>query len=111
MNREIYRYKFSDTVPMDSVDESLYLAVLAIECLYGRSRILMDTAYYVDEKKRACVIDARDEIGRSIARILTGFLTREFGEKSFTVEHVYGPPKPQVDLNRNADEEETEAEA
>ena len=35
-----------------------------------------------------CVVDAATDVGRSIARIFTGFLSREFGEETFKVERV-----------------------
>jgi hypothetical protein len=42
----------------------------------------------LDKKRRSCIVDATTEIGRDIARIFTGFLTREFGEDVFKVERV-----------------------
>ena len=39
MNRELYRYNFAATAPMRDVEESLFLAVLATECLHGRSLV------------------------------------------------------------------------
>ena len=40
----------------------------------------------------ACVVDAATDVGRAIARIFTGFLTREFGEKAFKVERIAAAP-------------------
>jgi hypothetical protein len=34
------------------------------------------------------VVDAATDVGRAIARIFTGFLSREFGEEAFKVERV-----------------------
>ena len=50
------------------------------------------------EKKRACVVDAGTEVGRHIARIFTGFLTREFGEEAFKVERVDETQAPHAPL-------------
>ncbi len=86
MNREIYRYSFSSGVSLREVEESLLLAVLATESLHGRSLVRLDASFCLDDKKQSCVVDAGTEVGRDIARIFTGFLTREFGEDAFTVE-------------------------
>jgi len=97
MSREVYRYNFNDNVPLKEVEESLLLAVLAAECLLGRARVRMEASFRLDKEKRACVIDAGTEVGNNIARIFTGFLTREFGEEAFKVERAAqpdGPPAP-----------------
>ena len=86
MGGEVYRYNFRDCMPLQSVEESLLLAALAVECLYGRSQLRLDAAFRLDKERRCCVVDARSEVGRGIARIFTGFLTREFGDEAFKVE-------------------------
>ena len=88
MNREIYRYNFTADVPLRDVEESLLLAVLATESLHGRSLVRLDASFCLQEKKRSCVVDAGTQVGRHIARIFTGFLTREFGEEAFKVERL-----------------------
>ena len=92
MNRELYRYNFDSKVPIRDVEESLLLAVLAAESLHGRSLVRLDASFCLDSRKRSCIVDAATEVGRAIARIFTGFLTREFGEEAFKVERVGGPP-------------------
>ena len=92
MNRELYRYNFDSKVPIRDVEESLLLAVLAAESLHGRSLVRLDASFCLDSHKRSCVVDAATEVGRAIARIFTGFLTREFGEEAFKVERVGGLP-------------------
>lgn len=92
MNRELYRYNFDSKVPIRDIEESLLLAVLAAESLHGRSLVRLDASFCLDSHKRSCIVDAATEVGRAIARIFTGFLTREFGEEAFKVERVGGPP-------------------
>ncbi|MFH1891094.1 MAG: hypothetical protein ABIK83_00250 [Candidatus Zixiibacteriota bacterium] len=92
MNRELYRYNFDSKIPIQDVEESLLLAVLAAESLHGRSLVRLDASFCLDPKKRSCVVDAATEVGRAIARIFTGFLAREFGEEAFKVERVGGVP-------------------
>lgn len=86
--RDIYRYRFYESIPLREAEESLLLAVLAVESLYGRSPVRLDAAFLLDREKRSCVVDAGSEVGRAIARIFTGFLTRQFGEESFRVERA-----------------------
>jgi hypothetical protein len=90
MNRELYRYCFNNKVPFSEVEESLLLAVLAAESLHGRSLVRLDASFCLDSHKSTCVVDAASDVGRSIARIFTGFLTREVGEEAFRVERVQG---------------------
>jgi len=88
MNRELYRYNFDSKIPIQDVEESLLLAVLAAESLHGRSLVRLDASFCLDSKKRSCAVDSATDVGRSIARIFTGFLTREFGEEAFRVVRV-----------------------
>ncbi len=67
------------------------LAVLATESLYGRSRVRTEGSFTLDKVKRECLIDAENKIGRTISYLLTGFLSRMFGEDSFRVEVVVTP--------------------
>jgi hypothetical protein len=92
MKREAYRYAFEPSARMKDVEEALLLAMLAVESLYGQSRVRMDAAYRVSAQQRACVIDAATQVGRDICRIFTGFLIREFGEGAFQVRRADGVP-------------------
>ena len=88
--KDVYRYSFAKEVPLQDVEESLLLAVLAAECLHGESRVRLDAGYYLDKEGRACVVDASTPVGQDISKIFTGFCIREFGEDSFKVERVAG---------------------
>lgn len=92
--REAYHYEFGTDVPLGDVQEALLLAVLAAESLHGRSRVHLDASFRLDEANRSCVVDAGTDVGRDIARVFTGFLTREFGERAFRVERTSTPPSP-----------------
>lgn len=88
MHGEQYRYEFEGKIPRRDVEESLLLAVLAAESLHGRERVVLDAEFRLDPKARSCVVDASTEVGMAIARLFTGFLSREFGEDVFTVKRV-----------------------
>lgn len=104
MNREHYRYDFDAKLPFQDVEESLLLAVLATECLHGRTQVRLDAYFCLDPSKRTCVVDAATEVGQAIARIFTGFLIREFGEEDFRVERIESACKWHVAKNKEKDE-------
>ncbi|MBE7486957.1 hypothetical protein HS121_01670 [bacterium] len=92
MTHDTYKYRFDESVPAQELEDTFMLAMLAAESLHGRSLVRLDASFCLDSHKRSCVVDAATEVGRAIARIFTGFLTREFGEEAFKVERVGGPP-------------------
>ncbi len=92
MTKELYRYSFSADVPLEDVEASLLLTVLATESLHGETQVRLDAAHYLDTDGRACVIDAGTAVGRDFNRLFVGFLRREFGEDSFRVERVDAEP-------------------
>ena len=88
MSERIYRYHFTDSAPMENVEETLLLSAIAAEALHGRSQLNLDGNFSSDKKRRICHINADNQVGRDIATIFTGFLAREFGEDSFRVEYA-----------------------
>ena len=88
MTKEVYRYTFESDVPLEDLETSLLLAVLSTESLHGKAQVRLDAAHFFDPDQRACVIDATTPVGRDINRLFVGFIQREFGEGSFTVERV-----------------------
>jgi hypothetical protein len=88
----LYRYLFTHNVPLEEVEASLLLALLAAESLHGETRVRRDGAHHLDPDAHACVFDAGTAVGRDLSRLFTGFLRREFGEDSFRVERVHAAP-------------------
>ena len=88
MSTELYRYRFNDDVPARELEESLLLAILAVECLLGESRVRLDARYCLRARDGVCVIDAGSDVGRDINRIFTGFVSREFGRDAFEVHRI-----------------------
>jgi hypothetical protein len=83
---QAYHYVFTDAVALPEAEDLLLRAVWAVESLYGRSAVRLDAAFVVDRQERTCVIGADKEVGRAIAHIFTGFLTRQFGEEAFRIQ-------------------------
>ncbi|MCE5314042.1 MAG: hypothetical protein ABFD49_07205 [Armatimonadota bacterium] len=88
MDRLVYKYNFAKHVPVDDIEDSLMIAALAAEALHGRAAVKMDAYFCLDKKNRTCVVDAGTSIGCDIARILSTFVTRGYGESSFKVERA-----------------------
>jgi hypothetical protein len=95
-DRELYRYEFNSNIPFKDIEECLFLAVFAAESLHGRSLVRLNASFCLNAEKRACVVDASTGVGRSIASVFVGFLTREFGEDAFRVRRVERTPKPEA---------------
>ncbi len=110
MNQDIYKYEFSFDIPIHEVERSLALSVLTTESLHGRTQVRLDASFYFDKQKRACIVDAGTEVGRHIARIFTGYLTREFGEEAFKVKRIVAnPDKESAGMKQNSGEPSSQA--
>jgi len=92
MKKDIVRYTFSQSVSMREAEETLLLAVLAVESLFGESTVRLDASFSIDSSRRACVIDASTDVGRAICRVFTGFVSREFGSDAFKIHRVDSLP-------------------
>ena len=90
MAKEVYRYSFQTSTPMEEVEASLVLALMACESLHGESRMRLEIAHYLDAERRACVIDGSSTAGRHFNQLFVGFLRREFGDDAFRVERTDG---------------------
>jgi hypothetical protein len=88
MTKTLYRYYFDQDVPVEEIETTLLLAVLAAESLHGESQTRLDAGHAFDAEKRTCVIDGQTSVGRDLNRLFVGFLRLEFGEDAFRVERV-----------------------
>jgi hypothetical protein len=92
----LYRYTFATDVPIEEVESSLLLAILAAEGLHGEADVRLDAAHHLDAEARACVIDAGTPVGRDLNKLFVNFLRREFGPDAFHVERAKASPKPEA---------------
>src|SRR4051812_48079136 len=96
----VYRYAFDRNTEIAEIEASLLLALVSCESLHGEVQVRLDAAHLLDERKRVCVIDAATPVGRTLNKLFTGYLRREFGENSFTVERLNGPSAPDLAARR-----------
>jgi hypothetical protein len=92
MAPSVYRYQFDPSVPIGEVEHTLVICLLAVQSLHGEAGARLRVGHHLDRSRRTCVVDGRTPEGRDLAKLLTGFLSREFGETSFTVEPA--EPRP-----------------
>ncbi|QDV25956.1 hypothetical protein [Aureliella helgolandensis] len=92
MIREIYRYAFDKSVDAREAEATLLVAVIAAEALHGPSAIRMNGRYRFDATSRNCEIDGGSEVGQDLNRLYVGFLNREFGPSSFSVQRITAEP-------------------
>jgi hypothetical protein len=88
MDRIGYRYRFSKDVDLREARDTLRLAQLAAEGLFGRCRVEMDTAWVSDPSIHTIVVHAGTLVGMSVCLIFTAFLKAEFGAAAFDVHQV-----------------------
>ena len=87
---EHYTYRFASDVPAQEMEDTFMLALLAVESLYGHSRVRMESRFTVDKEKRTCLIETMTQIGSDLAKIFTGFATKEYGERAVMIDRKNG---------------------
>ena len=88
MSAEVYRYEFGPEIPVEDVEASMLLSLLAAESLHGETEVQLAAAHFLDADKRACVVDAGTPVGTDINKLFAGFLRREFGPAAFSVRRL-----------------------
>lgn len=61
---------------------------MATESSHVESQVRLDASHAVDADRRSCVVDASTPVGRDLKRLFIGFINREFGPDSFSVERI-----------------------
>lgn len=95
MTAATYRYTFSAIVPIEDVQASLLLACWGTEALHGEAQTRLDAAHHFATEHRTCTIDASTEVGRTLNRLFTGFLRREFMHGEFQIERQVATRTPE----------------
>ena len=93
MNRLVYKYRFTRRVPMNDVEDSLFMAALAAEALHGRAAMKLDAYFRLDKKTRICVVDAETQVGCDIAKMLSTFISKGYGDSAFRVMRMEEQPE------------------
>lgn len=80
MPQRIDQYAFSSDVLDQDIRDTLDLALLATESVYGRRRALSE-AYFDLDDDGVCWIDTTNEVGEHLSKVFGGFVRREFGPR------------------------------
>jgi hypothetical protein len=79
------RLTFQPNVPVAELADTVELARLTVESLYGPERVAVELRYTFDRETRCVPIGTSDVVGRSFAIVLLGFVRREFGAASVRI--------------------------
>src|SRR5579871_2300079 len=86
--RQITRFRFAHPADRRLVEGDVAVAVLAVEALYGATRLRIEAGYLVKEDGATCVIETRGDAGDALTRIFAGLCSARVGEDGFAVEHI-----------------------
>lgn len=84
----VCRFKFPEALDRETIETQLALAIVTAECTFGQPKVRLGAAYCISKEKPHVVIDVSTKIGEHIAEVFTGLMTRQLGERSFTVDRV-----------------------
>lgn len=76
---------FDPTVPLDEINGTLQLSLMAVESLHGVDRLRLEPPPHLFHRERTCVIDTSTKVGRTTASIFLGYARREFGNAAVIV--------------------------
>jgi len=88
MSTTVFRFRFRSPADLAEAETTLHLSILAAEGLFGEARTRTDVSYRVSAPDTGLLIDASTPTGVAVVRILTAFLSREFGAGGFSVGRV-----------------------
>ena len=88
MKTDVYRFTINSAVRISDAEQTLHLAILAAEGLFGKAQVRMDMTYHVDEPRQVLVIDGSTTVGCAVIRMFTSLLLHEIGGDGFSVRRV-----------------------
>lgn len=83
MQRLIFDYQFDPSVDMTSVRDTLRLALLATQSVFGHRRVLLEADFDLSSDCHTLWVNASTEVGRHVHQVFLGYVTSEFGPEAF----------------------------
>jgi hypothetical protein len=81
----IYQFEFKKNVSAEGINDALNLSILNVRNIFGKPKVQLDGWTQFDSNKKIILIDKSTEVGQHIAQHFVSFITRSFGEDSFTI--------------------------
>ena len=72
MSKHFYHFRFDSEIPIADLEDILMLALVALNSLYGLTRLRLDCRLILDRKRRHLLIDGTTRVGYHLALILAG---------------------------------------
>ncbi len=85
------RYEFTITQPGTTRDLLKALVAMAIEetdLVFSRARRKLETGFRFSKTNADCTIEGGTECGEHLAKLLSGFLIKQVGERGFVVRRL-----------------------
>lgn len=86
MPDSLVRYTFAASVPVDELEGTLFLALVGCESLHGEAAVRIHPCHSFDRLGRRCEIDTQTRIGSDLHRLFLGYVHREYGRGSYSVD-------------------------
>ena len=68
-----YKYEFQNDIDLRDIQDTLLLATLAAEALFGEAFVRMETSYSQDREARTLTVDAATSVGQVVNTIFTTY--------------------------------------
>lgn len=83
-----YKYQFRPHVGFREAEDTLILAFLAAEGIFGEARVRMDGGYSHEPAAMTLTVDASTLVGQIINSIFLAYALKEFGKENFSVKRL-----------------------
>lgn len=83
---EVCKFEFAEGISKELIEKQIAAAIISAECFFGSARVRLHAGYAISDGK--AVIDVSSNVGEYVAQVFTGLMTRQIGEKNFTVEWI-----------------------
>ena len=83
-----YKYQLREGIDPRDVEDTLLLAFLAAEGIFGEARVRLDGAYSTDREARTVTVDASTAVGHIVNAVFTVYAIKEFGRDGFTARRL-----------------------
>jgi len=81
-------YLFREGIDMKDVEDTLLLAVMAAEGIFGEASVRENHRVSEDRDARAIAVDASTPVGQVVNLIFASYIAKEFGPENFAMHRL-----------------------